>query len=1014
MDSAFYLTRLLSFDPSSTRIWKFPKYDGKQTIFQMTNSLITLFSNATNQNLQVVLSDEQNRELSDIFGICRALGLIFQIDVRTYRPSKTLIAVLEERLDFLHMWQVALLNFQFPCFSDIPDFQNIDRRMLVKPFLFLLQLLHDPELNYSLNKKEVKLALVYGNNPSCLDVCKERILDYRKNKKWTIVRNYKQEWYDLDSQATPDDLLKRITTQAEHFTNMVIKSNLVIPIWSDIITYSKLVEPIYMSALQASSDEIGLDSEANNEYEIEESLYKKVSQFILLKETSNLDEKVEASTQSEIDNQDETRKVSNASLENTLTEYLRKIPVGNLDLPCVILELFGLSSSKFKQLDMNYQSTIQDVWFGLFDDHDFELIVIIVESLQKETGMLIYEFMNQDEYAKYLIGSRKWSLSKAQQEDIEKKLIAIAIYCKKIALRKKGYPKFDAWSLMLDYSLKKDIAKGLVSLLENEEVQGNAKQAKGSKRLPVLPSASERESRNIYTSSSTKGSIKNVGDLLQVGNAQYSAPKRASRNLYLHQIVIEVVAEEYPHGIQTKDEAEIIDLRDKVLRKYPQSTLPTNRRQMISICKNALLDWGNGVFIAPKSVHYSQKLLDEIWEYIQEDSRSEKYYSDIFNRFQGRLNYETNISNPIALKSLLQSLCTDEFTFNEKFVSTRNSDSNNIDNDIYQLIKMNGGNPILKNDLCKELFGENDSICKSEIKKSVKVIKWGDTTYFHTDYLRNTTQLKNEFAALLRKQIERNNGFTSMSLFYAECLLANKTMMEENHISNEIELFNFCQFYLSNLFNFQQPNILLKKSTNKTIPELIREKFFRIEFTDNEVFTYGELFSWSQMSITNGIILMAKSSHVRVSNSRFIPKDAFSQFEKWSDDVNRILSIEMDGDEYCLSSSLEPFSSFPHFDLPWNAYLLESFLSLLESRYRVLPVDKENRLQYFFIIVRMNSKYFFYNDLVANVLKKNSIKTLSEVEMEDFLLDNGLCEGGVPNSIKKDPQFHFSDGRFTF
>lgn len=1010
MDSAFYLSRLLSFDPSSTRIWKFPKYDGKLTILQMTNSLMNLFANSTEQNLQVVVTDEQEQELKDVFSVCKALGLVYQVEARAYRPSKTLIAGLEERLDFLQMWQIALLNFQFPCSSDMPEFRNLDRRLQVKPFLFLLQLLHDPELNYSLNKKEVRLALVYGNNPSCLEVCKERILDYRRKGKWTIVRNYKQEWYDLDTQVSPDDLLTRITTQAEYFTNLAINSKLVIPIWSGIITYSKMVEPLFMSAQQTNSAAIGLDGEVNKTHETEDFLYEKVSQFIRFNEVPDVDEEAEASQGGVENGKEETGKSSRGYLEAKLTEYRKKVPIENLDLPCVVLEMFGYSGTKLKLLDMTYRSTINDVWFRLFDDNNANLLDFVVKSLQNEARIILYEFINQDDYEKYLNGSRKWSLSEAQKADIENKLIAIALYCKRITLRKKGFPKFDAWSLMLDYSLNKDIAKGLVSLLDNEEAQSEVKRARSSKRLPTLPPVSDKKGKANKSQGKKNSSKTNI---FPVGEEQSSTKKRAPRKLDLHQIVKEIVALEFQQGIRTKHESEIIDLRTKIARKYPQSTLPTNNRQIISICKKSLLDWGDGVYIAPKSAHYPQKLLDEILNYIRDDSRSEKYYSDIFNRFQGRLNFETNITSPIALRSLLQSLFEEEFTFNEKFVSRNISDTNNIDKDVYQIITMNGGNPIQRNELCEELFGGNDSILKSEIKKSTKVIKWGDTTYFHTDLLKNTAQINKAFSALLRKQIERNNGFTSMSLFYAECVLSNSAVMEENHISNEIELYNYCQFFLGNLFNFQQPNIFLKESPNKTIPELIRDKFLDTEFTDKEVITYGEVFSWSQMSITNGIILMANSSHIRISNSRFMPRVDFSQYEKWCDDVNRILDIEIDGDDYCLSSSLEPFLGFPHFGLPWNAYLLESFLSLPKARFRVLPVDKENRLQYFFIVVRKNSKYFSYNELVADLLRKSAFAVLSEAEMEDFLLDNGLGEGGVPTIIKKDPKFHFSDGRFS-
>ncbi len=803
LDASFYLSRLLPFDPLTTRIWKFPILDASIDTRDLTLQIFEFFKGYGADLHDAATGGTRKTIVEDVLHILQVIGLVNVDDTSEFSASQPLQMALDGKLDFSSLFQAALLAFQYPCPYPIKEFLDLDRGMTIKPFLTLSELLHDPDLDYHLKKQEIRIVLSYGNNIPSIDICKERILDFRNTGKWKILRNYKYEFYDLNFNLSPNELILRIDNHAVNFWNLLITSQIGIESSESTLTFNNELEPLYGLAL------------------------KKKDKFIL-----HADAEV-------------FRNIHEARLFSLLRDYVIGYQLG-------------------------YQTT---------DSNDPDSIDLGTETEKLETI----------------------------EEDAKHATVTTH--------RKAGYP--------------------------------------------------QRKSRQFVA----------INDIVQ----KY-----------------------HPEGINLNNPEDLVNLAIILQREYPTVNFAKDQDGLKRICRRQLIDWGDNTFISLESIRYTESLMDEVVEYIKNSPQPSMYFSSLFDEFRGRFKFQTNIQNPAGLKSLLQILYPDEFDYGNLQVSKVGEHAGSFSSEFERLVRSTGG-PISRAVIIEQLFGGDSNVFSSEMRKAQDVIKWGDTTYHHVACLEYATELKTKLQNILDEQIRKYDGFTSMKVLYDACSKQYGSELSLLHINSEIELFNFSQYAFGSEYRFSQPNIYQSGLPYTTIPEAIQARFAERPFEFEEVMSYGEFFSWSAMSITNGITgMLAQESHKRISEQQYIPHILFlDKYSMHIDAVNKRLEKEFVDTRYVLSSSLIPFDQFPAFGLAWNEYLLESFLSLQGSEFRSIAVDKENSLSYFYLIVRNDSQIFDYDQLVLTQIKQKAIRTISESEFEEFLLDMGLTEATIPRELKK-------------
>ena len=121
-----------------------------------------------------------------------SLGLTFTKDEKHFLTiSGELIANGSAPVPIL---QHNLLSFQYPSPYSRNFNCNINPRILIKPFLFILKFLYDPEINY-LNDYEIILITIFGHNPNCYKICKKLIQNFRKKTKIKPVVRSLENFY---------------------------------------------------------------------------------------------------------------------------------------------------------------------------------------------------------------------------------------------------------------------------------------------------------------------------------------------------------------------------------------------------------------------------------------------------------------------------------------------------------------------------------------------------------------------------------------------------------------------------------------------------------------------------------------------------------------------------------------------------------------------------------------------------------------------------------------------------
>lgn len=117
----------------------------------------------------------------------KALGLLFEQTERDKSKTVHLTRAGEELVAGnapLPVMQTQLLRHQYP--SAHGKSIKVHPDLKVKPFLFLIKLIDDPELD-GLSYPEMVVPVIYGHNNQCLNLCKEKILEWRASHELAVA-----------------------------------------------------------------------------------------------------------------------------------------------------------------------------------------------------------------------------------------------------------------------------------------------------------------------------------------------------------------------------------------------------------------------------------------------------------------------------------------------------------------------------------------------------------------------------------------------------------------------------------------------------------------------------------------------------------------------------------------------------------------------------------------------------------------------------------------------------------
>ena len=191
---------LLSFNPDTRRIWMFPRNIRDIKPWKLYRILKVLmqceevdqYSGEEQKMMYKLLEasgikkpgDTRDRNpggMRTYFSQLETLGLIFRVEGSNAFNYTIAGETMANEDNPLQVLQYQLLRHQYPSAYGMGRNVKIDPRMKVKPFMFILRLLHDERLQCSLSNFDVVFPVIYGHNDDCYEYVVQKILDYRTN-----------------------------------------------------------------------------------------------------------------------------------------------------------------------------------------------------------------------------------------------------------------------------------------------------------------------------------------------------------------------------------------------------------------------------------------------------------------------------------------------------------------------------------------------------------------------------------------------------------------------------------------------------------------------------------------------------------------------------------------------------------------------------------------------------------------------------------------------------------------
>lgn len=150
----------------------------------------------------------------------RSLGLLYKSSsggtLKLTQAGEDLVELIEPAKTF----EYQILKFQYPSSYSMSRNVDLDRSIKIRPFLFILQLANDPEIN-GMSDKDIIVPVVHGRSAESFEECKQLILKMRKDGADSVVPDSTLIRTSKTLNSTYSQRMEDISSIANTFKNVL-------------------------------------------------------------------------------------------------------------------------------------------------------------------------------------------------------------------------------------------------------------------------------------------------------------------------------------------------------------------------------------------------------------------------------------------------------------------------------------------------------------------------------------------------------------------------------------------------------------------------------------------------------------------------------------------------------------------------------------------------------------------------------------------------------------------------
>lgn len=469
----------------------------------------------------------------------------------------------------------------------------------------------------------------------------------------------------------------------------------------------------------------------------------------------------------------------------------------------------------------------------------------------------------------------------------------------------------------------------------------------------------------------------------------------------------------FKNGIRIYDDDQINRLRELVNLEFEGLELAGNNRSVMARVSNYLVLCDRGTYIAKESVKINPALLEEIYQYILSLPASTVLFSELYLKFQKKLDEQSNIHNKYFLQGILKYYFHKEFKFERDLIIKRGMEKQEIRSRIAAYIKA-CGRPVHKNEIKEKFAGASEMIILNTSYRSSEILHWQYNYFIHADFLQVTEAERGVLRQELQQLFDTFSGYANEYLLY-ERMKKYPAFLQKNSIENSTNLFYTAAYLFENEFRFKRPHIVSERGA---FPSLNTDDIIRTFFFDRDIIRYSDYLEFIKaiglsVGTSYAVFKHLERELVRVSEDAYVKKEKLALPQETVREIYSVVSRHMPKEEYLPIVKIDFYEELPDIGMEWNAYLLETvFYAYPNEDYVLIAPHVEDRRYIKTIVVPKKKGVRRFDELVATVLKEVGNNGITLYQFENLLIAKGIIGKYFPKELYQSDLFYQEEGKF--
>lgn len=353
------------------------------------------------------------------------------------------------------------------------------------------------------------------------------------------------------------------------------------------------------------------------------------------------------------------------------------------------------------------------------------------------------------------------------------------------------------------------------------------------------------------------------------------------------------------------------------------------------------------------------------------------YYKAIMTDMADAFAYCFSLTGEDMLKAYLEFASPNgKYYFYSDYMSIEKAIKVDHSDEIKEFV-LSAGKPISVEEICAGLPHVSNEIIKREINSNGCFLRNSKGCYFHVDIFEISDDELRKISRFIIGDI-MEDGYAIWTHIYERIKSDMPIFLENNIYLSSLGLRKAIERSLSADYHFESAVISLKSAP------LDMSSVYRTFAVHHRTFSLEDISHFSK-EIDEPIYFWSIADvSVRVSRDKFVAKDMIS-FDVAA--VDSAISTYLAGD-YIPVKHVDSFLVFPNVGYEWNEFLLESFLNSYSERFKLMNLSY-SRKTVAGAIVKTDSPYKEFVDLVADILANNEIELKQTVALE-YLADMNI------------------------